>query len=161
MNAERWKQIDELFDDCLGIAPSDRSVFLKEKCGTDENLRLGVERLLVLMDEAEGFLEMSQIESAFHLLDEDASENLVGRQIGVYRLIRHIGQGGMGSVFLASRVDREFRKEVAVKIVSSLWQSAEMRNNFRRERQILARLEHANIARLLDGGATDEAFRIS
>ncbi len=158
MNAERWKQIDELFDDCLEIAPTDRSVFLKEKCGVDENLRFSVEKLLASMDEAEDFLEATQLESAFQLLDEDASENLVGRQIGVYRLIRHIGQGGMGAVFLASRVDREFRKEVAVKIVSSLWQSAEIKNNFRRERQILARLEHANIARLLDGGTTDEGI---
>ncbi len=158
MNAERWKQIDELFDACLEIAPTMRSVFLKQKCGGDENLRLRVEKLLASMDESEDFLESPQLESAFRLLGEDAAENLVGRQIGVYRLIRHIGQGGMGSVFLASRIDREFRQEVAIKIVSSLWQSAEMKNNFRRERQILARLEHANIARLLDGGTTDEGI---
>ncbi len=158
MNAERWKQIDELFDACLEIAPTMRSVFLKQKCGGDENLRLRVEKLLASMDESEDFLEAPQLESAFRLLGEDAAENLVGRQIGVYRLIRHIGQGGMGSVFLASRIDREFRQEVAIKIVSSLWQSAEMKNNFRRERQILARLEHANIARLLDGGTTDEGI---
>ena len=158
MNAQRWKQIDELFDDCLEIAPVDRSKFLKEQCGADENLRLRVEKLLASMDKSEDFLEAPQLESIFRLLNEDASENLVGRQIGVYRLIRHIGQGGMGSVFLASRIDHEYRKEVAVKIISSLWQSAEIKNNFRRERQILARLEHANIARLLDGGTTGEGI---
>lgn len=73
MNAERWKQIDELFDDCLEIAPTDHSVFLKEQCGADENLRLRVEKLLASVDEAENFLEATQLESAFWLLNFDKS----------------------------------------------------------------------------------------
>jgi WD40 repeat protein/serine/threonine protein kinase len=158
MDDERWKQVDAILDAVLEVAPADRFAFLNDKCGDDENLRLEVKKLLASMDKAQDFLEASPIESVFQLLDEESSENLIGRQIGAYRLIRLIGQGGMGSVFLASRIDREFRKEVAVKIVSSLWHSVEIKDNFRRERQILARLEHANIARLLDGGTTDEGI---
>jgi WD40 repeat protein/serine/threonine protein kinase len=158
MNAERWKQVDAILDAVLEIAPSDRSDFLNDKCGDDENLRLQVKKLLATIEQAEDFLEAAPVESVFRVFEEDFSENLIGRQIGVYRLIRLIGQGGMGSVFLASRIDKEFRKEVAVKIVSSLWHSNEIKDNFRRERQILARLEHENIARLLDGGTTDEGI---
>ena len=158
MNAERWKQVDAILDAVLEIAPSERTVFLDDKCGGDENLRLEVKKLLATMDKAEDFLEAPPVESVFKLFNEESSENLIGREIGIYRLIRLIGQGGMGSVFLASRIDGEFRKEVAVKIVSSLWHSDEIKNNFRRERQILARLEHANIARLLDGGTTNEGI---
>lgn len=158
MNAERWKQVDAILDEVLEIAPSDRSVFLNNKCGDDENLRYHVKKLLARIEKAEDFLEASPVESVFRAFDEESSENLIGKQIGVYRLIRLIGQGGMGSVFLASRIDKEFRKEVAVKIVSSLWHSDEIKDNFRRERQILARLEHENIARLLDGGTTDDGI---
>lgn len=156
MNPERWKEIDEILDAVLEIAPSDRSVFLDAKCGDDETLRLKVKKLLATMEKAEDFLEAPPAESVFRLFKEESEENLIGRQIGVYRLVRLIGQGGMGSVFLASRIDKEFRKEVAIKIVSSPWHSDEIKDNFRRERQILARLEHENIARLLDGGTTDE-----
>ena len=158
MKAERWKQVDAILDAVLEIAPSDRSVFLNDQCGDDENLRLQVKKLLATIEKAEDFLEAPPVESVFRVFEEESSENLLGRQIGVYRLIRLIGQGGMGSVFLASRIDKEFRKEVAVKIVSSLWHSDEIKDNFRRERQILARLEHENIARLLDGGTTDEGI---
>jgi eukaryotic-like serine/threonine-protein kinase len=156
VNSDRWKQVDALLDAVLDTAPSERSVFLTENCGGDDDLRREVAKLLKAAEKAEDFLEASPVESALQLLDKESSENLIGREIGVYRLIRLIGQGGMGSVFLAARIDREFRKEVAVKIVSSLWHSDEIKENFRRERQILARLEHENIARLLDGGTTEE-----
>lgn len=158
MNAENWKKVDEVLDAVLAIAPPDRSVFLDRVCGDDENLRLEVAKLLAATEEVSDFLESSPLVPVSHLLDEGSSEHLIGRQIGRYRLIRLIGQGGMGSVFLASRTDKEFRKDVALKIVSSLWHSEEAKGNFRRERQILARLEHENIARLLDGGTTDEGI---
>lgn len=158
MDPERWKEIDEILDAVLEIAPSDRSAFLDDKCGDDENLRFEVKKLLAAMEKSDPFLEAPPVHSVLELFDEESSENLIGRRIGRYRLIRLIGQGGMGSVFLASRIDKEFRKEVAVKIVSSPWHSGEIKDNFRRERQILARLEHENIARLLDGGTTDEGI---
>ena len=158
MNPERWKQVDAILDAVLEIAPAERSVFLEDKCGDDENLRLEVKKLLATMEKTDDFLEAQPVESVLRMFDEESAENLIGRQLGVYRLIRPIGQGGMGSVFLASRTDKEFRKRVAVKIVSSLWHSDEIKDNFRRERQILARLEHDNIARLLDGGTTDEGI---
>ncbi len=84
------------------------------------------------------------------------SEGAPTRNIGPYRLERIIGRGGMGVVYLASRSDNEFRKHVAIKILQSSVHSDDMLKRFRQERQILASLEHPNIARLIDGGTTEE-----
>src|SRR5262245_64422558 len=81
---------------------------------------------------------------------------MVGRQVGVYRLVREIGRGGMGAVYLAVRADKEFRHRAAIKIVKRGMDTDFILRRFRNERQILAGLEHPNIARLLDGGATDD-----
>src|SRR5262249_54097651 len=81
-----------------------------------------------------------------------------GRRIGVYRLVRLLGQGGVGSVYLAGRDDDQFQKEVAVKLLKRGMDTEFMLNRFRQERQILANLEHPFIARLLDGGATGDGL---
>ncbi len=79
-------------------------------------------------------------------------------QIGPYRLIRKIGEGGMGVVYLAERSDAQYRKQVAVKVVKQGCDSQEILHRFGQERQILAALEHPNIARLLDAGTTDDGL---
>ena len=81
-----------------------------------------------------------------------------GLRFGPYLTVRKLGDGGMGSVYLAIRVDAEFEKHVAIKCVRSRMASQRVVDRFRHERQILARLEHPNIARLFDGGTTDEGF---
>src|SRR5262245_26337430 len=78
--------------------------------------------------------------------------------IGPYQIIRPMGQGGMGSVYLAIRADREFKKHVALKVIRKGMGSEEIVSRFRKERQILAALEHPNIARLLDGGTTEDGL---
>ena len=119
-------------------------------------MRLEVEKLLAATEKATSFLEVSALESASQALDFETTESLIGKRFGNYRLLKLIGRGGMGKVFLASRNDDEFRKTVAVKLVNPFWSDDEMAQRFRRERQILAKLEHPNIARLLDGGTTQD-----
>jgi eukaryotic-like serine/threonine-protein kinase len=86
-----------------------------------------------------------------------AAESAPERRLGPYKLVREIGHGGMGVVFLAARADDQYRKRVAIKIIPVGADSAEAIRHFRRERQILASLDHPNIARLLDGGTTDDS----
>jgi hypothetical protein len=85
-------------------------------------------------------------------------QRLEGRQIGPYEILREIGQGGMGTVYLAARADRAFRKQVALKIVRPEAGSEEVLRRFQQEREILATLDHPNIARLLDGGSTEHGL---
>src|SRR5688572_1588422 len=84
--------------------------------------------------------------------------SLVGQRLGAYELIREIGRGGMGTVYLARRADQEFEKEVAIKLLKRGTDTDEVLRRFRAERQILARLEHPNIARLLDAGTSDDGL---
>lgn len=151
---ERWKQIDEILDALLDSPPSGREAILTTRCGADTGLRIEVEELLASTEKAGDFMEVSALESESQALDLETG--IVGDRIDKYRLLKLIGRGGMGSVFLAERDDAEFRKTVAVKLVNAIWTDKEMAQRFRRERQILARLEHPNIARLLDGGTTSD-----
>ncbi len=153
---DRWKLIDQILDELLDSSSSQRETILTKRCGADVALRLEVEKLLAATQKASDFLEVSALESASQALDLATTESLIGKRVGNYRLLKLIGRGGMGKVFLASRNDDEFRKTVAVKLVNPFWSDDEMAQRFRRERQILAKLEHPNIARLLDGGTTQD-----
>jgi serine/threonine protein kinase len=151
-----WKLVDQVFDELLDSRPSQRQTILTNRCDGDEALRREVEKLLAAVEEAADFMEISALDSASEALDLESTESLIGKRVGKYRLLKLIGRGGMGKVFLASRNDEEFRKTVAVKLVNPFWSDDEMAQRFRRERQILAKLEHPNIARLLDGGTTKD-----
>ncbi|MBA3650689.1 MAG: protein kinase, partial [Chthoniobacterales bacterium] len=84
----------------------------------------------------------------------DAEEPFVSREFGAYRTIRELGRGGLGTVYLAARADKAYEKEVALKLVRRGLDTDDILRRFRNERQILARLEHPNIARLIDGGTS-------
>jgi serine/threonine protein kinase len=112
-----------------------------------------VESLLATDPDSDALIETAISEEANRLFDDQV---LLGERLGIYRIIREIGRGGMGSVYLASRDDAEFQKEVALKIVRQGMDTAEVLQRFRYERQILANLEHPYIARLFDGGSTEE-----
>ncbi|HET6726169.1 MAG TPA: serine/threonine-protein kinase [Gammaproteobacteria bacterium] len=148
----RWERIENLFIAVSALPVEQRRAYLKTACGGDEGLRAEVEAMLSAANEAEGWFTDLARHSGLSGLIEDAA----GREVGAYRLLHLIGRGGMGSVYLAERADRQFEKRVAVKLVPlALWgQDAERR--FQLERQILARLEHPNIARLLDAGVGDD-----
>lgn len=134
-----------------------RVSFLDEQCGSDRDLRGEVESLLEAHEETAGFLErpvamLGDGEGREPTEDEAAP----GLRIGAYELTHEIGRGGMGAVYRAVRADNEFRKEVAIKLIRRGMESSLAVQRFRSERQILARLEHPYIARLIDGGTTPE-----
>ncbi len=147
-----------MFESALALKGREREQFLAEECGTNEELRQEVEALLEANNETGNFLE-GPFASLRPLMEPEstlpaAEDPLIGSRVGAYRLEREIGRGGMGTVYLATRADSEFDKRVAIKLIRSGLESDFAVRRFRHERQILARLEHANIARLIDGGTT-------
>jgi serine/threonine protein kinase/Tfp pilus assembly protein PilF len=153
--SNRWLRIEYLFYAALELEEG-RTAFLDEACGGDAELRKEVESLLHSSGQTMGFLQQPVLQAAQQVT---AEESLSGKRIGAYQLLRVIGEGGMGKVYLASRADELYQKEVAIKTVQGgLGHSRAMLLRFRSERQILANLDHPNIARLLDGGITDEGL---
>jgi eukaryotic-like serine/threonine-protein kinase len=155
MDSDRWELVKKVFFDALDQSERDRAAFLDATCAGDSKLRGEVEALL----RAHG-LERGSLESRF-ITDEETQlpvpDALIGRRIGPYRVIRLIGSGGMGAVYLAER-DDDFTQQVALKLIRPDLHSAEVIRRFRTERQILANLQHPGIARLLDGGMTEEGL---
>ena len=154
MNPEQFRKIEELFNRVMERKPEERRVFLAEFCNGDETLKKEVETLITAEESAGGFLQAA-IENAAHdffAAGGDAAK--FQERIGNYRVLREIGRGGMGAVYLAER-DDEIRKRVALKVIRRGMDSDDIIRRFRNERQILAALEHPNIARLLDGGTTE------
>ena len=151
MNPERWRAIDELFFRALELEPEERRGFLDRACGDDAALRAEIEELLAADARAQTFLE-SPAAPAF--LEGDAEEPPAGARFGPYRIERLLGRGGMGTVWLATRDDGQFERQVALKLLHRGAGDPEALQRFRTERQILARLEHPAIARLYDGGET-------
>jgi len=150
------QRLEHLFDEATELPPERRSAFLDEACGDDRRLRDELESMLEAHDEAEGFLEDAVGTAARSLLEQEQAGAAIGRKLGAYRLERELGHGGMGKVYLASRADAEYDKRVAIKLIRWGMDDPELRRRFLGERQILARLEHPYIARLLDGGTTDD-----
>jgi serine/threonine protein kinase len=156
MTPERWQQIREVFDKAVGLRREERSAYLTTACANDVELRHEVDSLLSSDDEAgTGFLNTPAVDLT---RGSDASYSRVGRRIGAYNILEEIGHGGMGEVYRAGRADGQYEKEVAIKLVRGGYDTAVVLERFRHERQILASLDHPNIARLLDGGTTDEGI---
>jgi len=155
---ERWQQIRGVFDQASALRLDARAAFLDQACATDSDLRHEVESLLLADDKAgTGFLNTPAIDLT-RRFEGDNSSSRVGRRIGAYHILTQIGHGGMGEVYRASRADGQYEKEVAIKLVRGGYDTASVLERFRHERQILASLDHPNIARLLDGGTTDEGI---
>ena len=159
IDLNRWNRVHAVFDRALDLPDEVRVAYLQRTCDVDETLREEVEELLRAVSPADSFLETPLSDLIQAMLDElepaEAAESVIGRRIGPYRLLEHIGSGGMGAVYRAERDDGHFQKRVAVKLIRSEANRAEAFERFRSERQILADLEHAAIARLLDGGVAE------
>jgi serine/threonine-protein kinase len=155
MQNEEWSKIDELLDAALDLEPGERQQFLDSAGADQPALRREVESLLACEAHADGFLGAPALSFSADFFDQDRDER-AGQTVGNYRIIREIGRGGMGAVFLAERADGEFKHEVALKVVRRSFADTELKRRFRRERQILASLNHPNIARLMDGGVSDD-----
>jgi eukaryotic-like serine/threonine-protein kinase len=157
MSPERWQQIKEVLDEALTVVPSARADFLSKTCVGDEDLRREVESFLAFDGAPSDLLENNSFADAIQEVFNEPSVVFLNREIGgKYRIVGELGAGGMGSVFLAERIDGEFEQKVAVKFLRQGFLSPSARQRFRRERQILARLQHRYIAALIDGGATDD-----
>jgi tetratricopeptide (TPR) repeat protein len=151
MTPERWQQLEALYDRAAELPPPERALFLDEQCHGDEDLRR--ELTAMLGDAGSGFT--NAVEHAAAAVADDP-DTWTGRRVGPYRILRTIGAGGMGTVFLAVRDDDQYRKEVAIKTLKFEASDSFTLARFRHERQILAGLEHPNIAHLLDGGANEQ-----
>jgi serine/threonine-protein kinase len=157
MESERWQKIEELFHSALECEPERRAAFLDAVCAADASLRQEIESLLLSYEKA-GFTGTPAFAEGVRLLEEKDSRSWVGRNIGPYKVIREIGRGGMGAVYLAARADEAFRKEVAIKLIKRGLDTDDVLRRFRSERQILASLDHPNITKLLDGGTTEDGL---
>lgn len=146
-----WAKVREIFDRAAALPAAEREALLERDCGADAELRAEIEALLQANEHA-GVLGLTMTrEFPDNASWQEQTLRLSGRRIGPYELQEEIGRGGMGVVFRAVRADGEFRKRVAIKLLRP-GTDAQIIQRFRQERQILAELEHPNIARLLDGG---------
>jgi serine/threonine-protein kinase len=155
MDRERLKRIEELFQEALDLAPGQRSAFLEESCGEDAELRREVEAFVAAHAEAGDLMDRPIVE---HGIPPGHDSSAAPEYVGPYRVLRKIGEGGMSEVYLAIRDDVEFRKRVAAKLIRHDMDSEDLLRRFRTERQILAGLDHPNIAKLLDGGSTESGL---
>ena len=152
MTSDRFRRCEELFHAAAALAGPERDEFLASACLGDPGLRGEVERLLAAHARAGDFIASPAIAA---MEQPEARESLADRRIGPYQVLREIGRGGMGAVYLAERADGQYEQRVALKLIKRGMDTEQVLSRFRAERQILASLDHPNIARLLDGGSTD------
>ena len=158
MTPEQWQEIKTVLGAVLEIEPGARPAYLDRNCGDDLLLRREVERLLHHSSLDAEFLDSNSLSAVASSVLTEQEGAWTGRRIGSYQIIEPLGVGGMGEVYRAFRADDQYRKEVALKIVRAGQDSGFVLSRFKSERQILANLEHPNIARLLDGGTTEEGI---
>ena len=152
---ERWQRLNEIFHAARAVPAEQRAAYLADACAGDEALRLEIEALLRADERSDHFLET---EALRHVRIDEPAVVAAGRRFGPYRVTEEIGRGGMGAVFLAERADGQFDQRVAIKVIKRGMDTAHVLERFRAERQILASLDHPHIARLLDGGTTDDGL---
>jgi serine/threonine-protein kinase len=157
VSAQRFEQVRAIVDDVLDTAREERGARLARLCGDDLALHRDV-RALLAADErcTDGFLAAPPAGELEDVCEEMEAREWVGRRVGAYRIVDLLAVGGMGSVFRAERIDGQYDHMAAIKVINGGVESARMRRRFHNERQALATLEHPNIARLLDGGATED-----
>lgn len=162
MTTEEWNKIESIVDEALEIPEQERDAFINQRCINKPALIQHVHTYLASVAKADQYFS-SSTQLKDKLEDEITSDgffsknyiNLIGNEIGAYTLKSLLGEGGMGAVFLGERTDGQFEHYVAIKIIQSGLNKSKIYDHFIRERQILAGLNHENIARLYDGGVTD------
>lgn len=155
-NEARWRKVKALFKAALALPSESRLSFLRGECGDDT----------ALMNEVTALLHSESSDQDIAAIVRDAAQDTVAAQaianvdqrVGNYKLIELVGSGGMGNVYLAERVDDRFDHRVAIKLLHAHHKDQSLIERFQVERQTLANLDHANIARLLDGGETDDGI---
>jgi serine/threonine-protein kinase len=158
---ERFREIDEVFDAALDLDPNERAAFVARACGGDVGLRDEVRALLDAHSRSGDFLESPAVQLGAALLDGRGPDDAPGsppERAGPFRIVRELGAGGMGVVYLAERVGTEFEQRVALKLIRQSGRGEGVIRRFVEERRILAMLEHPGIARLVDGGVTAQGL---
>ncbi len=153
MDTKRWQRLQKLFESALALDPDARTEFLERECPREDRAELDA---LLAADARAGVFMENAVAEAAHAIEQEPAATYVGQRLGPYRVEREIGHGGMGTVYLAQRDDDQFKMQVAIKLVRGGIASDHAKRRFREERQILANLQHPNIARLLDGGETED-----
>src|SRR5437588_2439902 len=157
MDPQRWRQIKEVLHQAVDLAPRERSAYLDRSCNGDAEFRREVDELIAASNNAGEFLEAPALAATAAVEDFAArlEGSLVDAIVGRYRVIEEVGRGGMAVVYKALR-EGDFRQEVAIKVMKRGMDTDDLLERFRHERQILAQLNHNNIARLIDGGNTSD-----
>ncbi|MBK8268787.1 MAG: serine/threonine protein kinase [Planctomycetes bacterium] len=158
MTPQRWRTVKELAAAASELSAGEQCSYLVRSCGDDIELHREVVSLLEAAKQSPAFVERPAIESLAPELTGDAQQSLVDRQFGSYQIVRLIAVGGMGSVYLGRRADQEYQQEVAIKVIRGSFHDGESYRRFCQERQTLANLNHPNIARLLDGGRSEDGL---
>src|SRR5688572_18234733 len=156
MDSARWQRIESVCFDALELEPSARAAFLRSACEGDAELLAEVQRLRAQLEKDPEFLERALVDLASLEEDVDLAAAPETSSIGPYRLVRRLGRGGMGEVYLAEREAEDTRRLVALKVIRGGRDTREVLRRFRLERRILASLDHPNIAAFLDAGATED-----
>jgi serine/threonine protein kinase/tetratricopeptide (TPR) repeat protein len=152
----RWREAKRLFEAAIAMEESQREAWLRDVCGSEAELHAEVQSLLDWHRDSTGFLETPAARVAELPIASTFDQPLVGQSIGAWRIVDVIGRGGMGVVYRAERADDAFQRQAAIKVVRFGRHSAHIVERFRRERETLAALDHPNIARLMDGGTTQD-----
>src|SRR5215469_8978179 len=158
MTPQEWREVKAVLEMALELGPQDRLNFLNSACAGRDSLRREVESLLESHGCDETLLEQPVTIDAGDFLMGISSRAGTGRRLGPYELLEQIGEGGMGAVYRAERADGMYKKKVAIKVIHGGLSTDFFISRFKNERQILASLEHPNIARLVDGGITEEGL---
>ncbi|MDA8020881.1 MAG: serine/threonine-protein kinase [Thermoanaerobaculia bacterium] len=154
LDIEGWRRAEVLFEAALDWPEPERATFLERACAGDDHLQEAVASLLHRDSGDTSFLETPLFQPQSLESSPGPENQWVGRRLGVYQVAQPIGAGGMGCVYLGERVDGEVEQQVAIKVLREEAESSYLLRALRRERQILADLDHPNIARYLDGGTT-------
>lgn len=156
MTPERWQQVSDALDRALQLGDEARVHYMAQLAQEDSELKGEVESLLASHGRADEDFLKTPVKEILAAAESSTGKTFVGRRLGVYEVVERIAEGGMGEVYRAFRADDQYRKQVAIKVIRRGFDSGFVINRFRNERQILASLDHPNIARLLDGGTTED-----
>ena len=154
MEPERWRRVEAVFLEAIELPEGQRNDFVAGRCGSDDDLRQAVMRLIAADGRASARIGAA-VAGSLHDLDSGLS---AGQRVGPYEILSVLGDGGMGIVYRARRCDDVFRKDVAIKVVKRGMDTAAVLRRFAQERRLLAKLEHPYIARILDGASTDDGL---
>ena len=158
MNTESWAKIEEIVSRALTVDGDEREKYVNVQCEKHPTLKDEIVSLLQMENEADGFFDSPAVFQYASIIDDTNVESSVGRQIGKYQIVKEIGTGGMGAVYLATRIDGNLEQQVAIKMLRREFNTKEIRQRFENEKEIQSTLNHPNIAHLIDAGTTKDSI---